>query len=200
MAPPRRGVLVVLTRLARSPCAAPGRTPPPRRRRTRAGAAAQVRRHQGLLRRLRPQLPGRRAAQAAHRARHLLVKKPGKMRWDYTAPESKLFVSDGVKIYSYIPAGQAGDRRDGAARRSGADADAVPGRQGQPRRATSPPSIVDAPAGMPAGTRALKLVPEERSNRTTIGWCSSSTRHAWQIRGLRHGRRAGRDVEFPSRT
>ena len=34
---------------------------------------------------------------------HLLVKKPGKMRWEYTAPEKKLFVSDGRKIYSYIP-------------------------------------------------------------------------------------------------
>jgi outer membrane lipoprotein carrier protein len=33
----------------------------------------------------------------------LLVKKPGKMRWEYTAPERKLFVSDGHKIYSYIP-------------------------------------------------------------------------------------------------
>jgi outer membrane lipoprotein carrier protein len=33
----------------------------------------------------------------------LLVKKPGKMRWEYTAPEKKLFVSDGRKIYSYIP-------------------------------------------------------------------------------------------------
>ena len=31
------------------------------------------------------------------------VKKPGKMRWVYTAPEKKTFVSDGVKIYSYIP-------------------------------------------------------------------------------------------------
>src|SRR5918998_1973182 len=31
------------------------------------------------------------------------VKKPGKMRWLYTAPEKKTFVSDGVKIYSYIP-------------------------------------------------------------------------------------------------
>jgi outer membrane lipoprotein carrier protein len=31
------------------------------------------------------------------------VKKPGKMRWEYTAPEKKLFVSDGRKIYSYIP-------------------------------------------------------------------------------------------------
>src|ERR1051326_200613 len=32
------------------------------------------------------------------------IKKPGKMRWDYTAPEKKEFVSDGHKIYSYIPA------------------------------------------------------------------------------------------------
>jgi outer membrane lipoprotein carrier protein len=34
---------------------------------------------------------------------HLLVKKPGKMLWDYTAPEKKTFVSDGHKLYSYIP-------------------------------------------------------------------------------------------------
>jgi outer membrane lipoprotein carrier protein len=33
----------------------------------------------------------------------LVVKKPGKMRWEYTAPEKKVFVSDGHKIYSYIP-------------------------------------------------------------------------------------------------
>ena len=31
------------------------------------------------------------------------VKKPSRMRWTYTAPEKKEFVSDGVKIYSYIP-------------------------------------------------------------------------------------------------
>jgi outer membrane lipoprotein carrier protein len=31
------------------------------------------------------------------------VKKPGRMRWLYTAPERKEFVSDGQKIYSYIP-------------------------------------------------------------------------------------------------
>ena len=34
---------------------------------------------------------------------NLLVKKPGKMRWEYTAPEKKLFVADGHKIYSYVP-------------------------------------------------------------------------------------------------
>lgn len=33
----------------------------------------------------------------------LQVKKPGKMRWTYTSPEKKEFVSDGSKLYSYIP-------------------------------------------------------------------------------------------------
>jgi outer membrane lipoprotein carrier protein len=31
------------------------------------------------------------------------VKKPGKMRWDYTAPEKKLFVSDGRTMFLYFP-------------------------------------------------------------------------------------------------
>ena len=34
----------------------------------------------------------------------LQVKKPGKMRWDYTAPDKKLFVSDGSKVYLWVPA------------------------------------------------------------------------------------------------
>jgi outer membrane lipoprotein carrier protein len=33
----------------------------------------------------------------------LSVKKPGMMRFLYTAPERKEFVSDGLKVYSYIP-------------------------------------------------------------------------------------------------
>ena len=32
------------------------------------------------------------------------IKKPGMMRWRYTWPEEKLFVSDGASLYSYIPA------------------------------------------------------------------------------------------------
>jgi outer membrane lipoprotein carrier protein len=32
------------------------------------------------------------------------VKKPGRMRWEYSVPEKKLFVSDGRKMYSYVPA------------------------------------------------------------------------------------------------
>src|SRR5204863_8081680 len=33
----------------------------------------------------------------------VVVKKPSRMHWTYTAPEKKEFVSDGVKHYSYIP-------------------------------------------------------------------------------------------------
>ena len=31
------------------------------------------------------------------------IKKPGRMRWIYNAPEKKEFVSDGLKVYSYLP-------------------------------------------------------------------------------------------------
>jgi len=33
----------------------------------------------------------------------VVIKKPSRMHWTYTAPEKKEFVSDGVKVYSYIP-------------------------------------------------------------------------------------------------
>ena len=33
----------------------------------------------------------------------VVVKKPGKMRWEYRTPERKLFVSDGTRMYAYIP-------------------------------------------------------------------------------------------------
>jgi outer membrane lipoprotein carrier protein len=34
----------------------------------------------------------------------VLVKTPGKMRWTYEGPDRKVFVSDGRKMYSYLPA------------------------------------------------------------------------------------------------
>jgi outer membrane lipoprotein carrier protein len=33
----------------------------------------------------------------------LLVKKPGKMRWAYKAPDEKVFVSDGTRLYQHFP-------------------------------------------------------------------------------------------------
>jgi outer membrane lipoprotein carrier protein len=34
----------------------------------------------------------------------IYLKKPGRMRWEYTRPEEKLFVSDGKSVYFYAPA------------------------------------------------------------------------------------------------
>lgn len=34
---------------------------------------------------------------------HVVVKKPGRMRWEYQTPEEKLFVTDGSRSYFYIP-------------------------------------------------------------------------------------------------
>ena len=32
----------------------------------------------------------------------LLLKKPGRMRWDYDGPEKKLYLSDGKSVYEYV--------------------------------------------------------------------------------------------------
>jgi outer membrane lipoprotein carrier protein len=34
---------------------------------------------------------------------HLAVKKPGRMRWEYRTPSSKLFLTDGSRSYFYLP-------------------------------------------------------------------------------------------------
>jgi len=34
----------------------------------------------------------------------LLLRKPGRMRWDYTQPQGKLFVADGKFLWLYVPA------------------------------------------------------------------------------------------------
>jgi len=91
----------------------------------------------------------------------MLIKKPGKMRWDYTAPEAKQFVSDGLKIYSYIPE----DKQVFVGSVPGEDEATTPtlfltGKGNLTRDFTA--SFAEVPAGVPAGSRALKLVPRSR--------------------------------------
>jgi outer membrane lipoprotein carrier protein len=91
----------------------------------------------------------------------LLVRKPGKMRWEYTAPETKMFVSDGTRMYSYIPA----DKQVVVSPLPGDDEASTPtlflaGKGSLTRDFTA--TLADLPAGMPAGSRALKLVPKSR--------------------------------------
>ena len=90
---------------------------------------------------------------------HVLVKKPGKMRWDYTEPEKKLFLSDGVRLYSYVPEDKqvvvgAVPQDD----RAGAAILFLAGKGNLVRDFT--PTIVPPPAGSPPDSRALKLVPK----------------------------------------
>ena len=97
--------------------------------------------------------------QATERGR-LLVKKPGKMRWEYTAPEKKLFVSDGRKIYSYVPM----DRQVVVSTMPQSDDAPTPALfltgKGDIVRdfAVAFDSVPDAPAG----SVALKLTPKKR--------------------------------------
>ena len=89
----------------------------------------------------------------------VLIKKPGRMRWDYTEPEKKQFVSDGTKVYFYIPAD-----KQVIVSPVPADAEATTPAlflTGKGRLTTDfTPSAIDLPAGMPAGSRALKLLPK----------------------------------------
>jgi outer membrane lipoprotein carrier protein len=89
----------------------------------------------------------------------VLIKKPGKMRWDYAAPEEKRFVSDGVRMYSYIPE----DKQVIVSSVPPEDQATTPtmflaGKGNLARDFSS--SFVDPLPGMPEGTRALKLVPK----------------------------------------
>jgi outer membrane lipoprotein carrier protein len=123
----------------------------------------------------------------------LLVKKPGKMRWQYTSPEPKLFVSDGVKMYSYIPQ----DKQVIVTSIPPDDQITTPtmflAGKGNLARDFSA-SIVESPAGAPAGTRTLKLVP--RKPQREYDWLMLEVApQTLQLRGG-HLRRAGRVVEL----
>jgi outer membrane lipoprotein carrier protein len=41
----------------------------------------------------------------------LTLQKPGRMRWDYSQPKGKLFISDGKFMWLYTPAGPSGRPR-----------------------------------------------------------------------------------------
>ena len=112
----------------------------------------------------------------------LLVKKPGKMRWEYTAPEEKLFVSDGMKMYSYIPL----DKQVTVHRVPPDDQVSTPtmflsGKGNLARDFTA--SLVAASSGARAGTRGLKLVP--RTAQPDYDWLTLEVApDTLELRGL----------------
>jgi outer membrane lipoprotein carrier protein len=91
---------------------------------------------------------------------HVSIQRPGLMRWEYVKPERKLFVSDGVKVYSYIPA----DRQVIVSPVPKGDEASTPalflaGKGNLTRDFTA--SLTSWP-GTPGGAVALKLVPKQR--------------------------------------
>jgi outer membrane lipoprotein carrier protein len=111
----------------------------------------------------------------------LLVKKPGKMRWEYTAPEKKLFVSDGVKLYSYLPDDKQVmvntiPRQDEAT----TPALFLAGKGNLTRDFAA--SIADPPKGSPPLSRALKFVP--KASQPDYDWLVVVFDPSFSIRGL----------------
>jgi outer membrane lipoprotein carrier protein len=90
----------------------------------------------------------------------VLIRKPGRMRWEYEAPEEKLFVSDGSRIYFYIPQ----DRQVIVSAVPPDDRASTPalflaGKGNLLRDFTA--SLTEVPPDQAPGSRALKLVPKE---------------------------------------
>jgi outer membrane lipoprotein carrier protein len=93
----------------------------------------------------------------------VLIKKPGKMRWEYTAPERKLFVSNGARMYFYVPADKQVTVSD-VPEESAAPTPALflAGRGNLLRDFKV--SFADVPEGFLSGSRALKLEPVSTQN------------------------------------
>jgi outer membrane lipoprotein carrier protein len=88
----------------------------------------------------------------------LTIRKPGKMRWEYTSPEEKLFVSDGKTLYSYLPAdNQVIVSEMPAEDRAATPALFLAGKGSLARDFTS--SFAELPEGLPEDALGLKLVP-----------------------------------------
>ena len=128
-------ILPVAALLSGLALAAPARpqNPPPSRSAPNPEAVALIERveavHQSLPhfearfeQRFSPRIFGRDRVETGR----LTVKRPARMRWDYEAPEPKVFVSDGQSTWFHVPADQQvvvgafGSEGPGADSRSGA--------------------------------------------------------------------------------
>ncbi len=113
---------------------------------------------------------------------HVLVKKPGLMRWEYSEPEKKLFISDGRRTYFYMPA----DRQVIVSPVS-EEAEAstsvlfLAGKGDLVRDFEA--STTAPPPGLPEGTDALRLVPRS-TQRDYSALILAFAGDTLQLRGL----------------
>jgi outer membrane lipoprotein carrier protein len=90
----------------------------------------------------------------------LLVKKPGRMRWEYKSPEKKLFVSDGARIYFYEPATNQVTVSEVPREDEATSAALFLAGKGSLTRDFNP-SLIEPPEATAAGTYTLRLDPKK---------------------------------------
>ena len=122
---------------------------------------------------------------------HLLVKKPGKMRWEYTSPEKKTFVSDGHKLYSYIPQ----DKQVIVSTVPPDDQAPAPALflTGKGNIARDFNATFDKVAEAPPGAVVLRLTPKKRGAGRQLAHAGAAAGHA-QPFDADHGRSTGRPI------
>lgn len=106
------------------------------------------------------------------------IKKPGKMRWVYSAPEKKTFVSDGIKLYSYIPQDRQVIVADVPRDDEATTALMFLAGKGDVIRDFTPSFAAGSlPPNVPTGATALKLVPKraERDYETLVVFLDPAT-------------------------
>ena len=125
---------------------------------------------------------------------HVLIKKPGKMRWEYVAPEEKVFVSDGVKMYSYLPQDKQVIVTAVPRTQRPAGFGGVSGRKSRPRTRFHhlPHAVASGNASWGCGAEACSQVASSglrlaRPGRSTWFACH---------RGARHRGRPGRTIQL----
>ena len=122
----------------------------------------------------------------------LQVKKPGKMRWDYTAPEKKLFVSDGSRDVSVHARRQPGHDEPVPAQDEATTAVLFLTGKGNLSRDFT----VSSRRVAPAGTYGLRLQPKLQER--DYDWLELRDRSTVHADPLADGRRpAGRAVDVP---
>lgn len=91
----------------------------------------------------------------------VFIKKPGRMRWEYSAPDEKLFVSDSMKIYSYVPADKQVVVMSMPDQTTATTPVLFLAGRGNINRDFSA-ELAPLPDGLPKDLRALKLTPKGR--------------------------------------
>ena len=95
----------------------------------------------------------------------VLLKKPGKMRWDYAKPDKKLMVSDGATLWVYEPEDEQAYKQDLKGNALPAQVSFLLGEGKLDKEFDASLTKVD---GLGADELALKMVPEGGHDRVSL--------------------------------